>query len=75
LKAVLPAIGAVVYFVNPMDVTPDLIPLVGFIDDGIVLAAVMPFLKNSIMEYRRFRKTQGKENFFRDETLEKSEVA
>ena len=44
VKLVVPA--AMLYAVSPLDLVPDLIPLVGQVDDlGVVVLAVMAFIK------------------------------
>ncbi len=53
-KAII--IAALVYFIMPVDMIPDYIPLVGYVDDGMVLAAVMRVLVDEIDAYRMFRK-------------------
>ncbi len=36
------------YFVNPFDAIPDLIPALGFVDDGAAIAAMMAAVGNAI---------------------------
>lgn len=44
------AAGAVLYFVFPMDFLPDLIPGIGFVDDGAVIAAAVLLLKRKLAQ-------------------------
>ena len=44
---------ALLYVFNPLDVIPDAIPLVGFVDDAFVLKLCVSFIKDDIEEYKR----------------------
>lgn len=48
-------IAAIVYVANPIDVVPDFIPIVGFLDDASVVGFVIQKLYILIREYKRFR--------------------
>ena len=47
--------GAVLYFVIPIDVIPDFIPVAGFIDDAAVIAWVVKTCKTEIDLFRAMR--------------------
>jgi len=49
-------VAALAYFANPQDVIPDDVPLVGFLDDAIMIKFVEEELKDEIWGYRRFCK-------------------
>nr|WP_243370882.1 YkvA family protein [Microvirga solisilvae] len=46
-------LGAIAYFVFPMDAVSDLLPLIGFADDAAVLAAAITQVAGSITEEHR----------------------
>jgi len=48
--------GALAYVVLPIDVIPDFIPGVGFVDDMFVIGMVMKSISDEIARYREFRK-------------------
>jgi uncharacterized membrane protein YkvA (DUF1232 family) len=48
-------IFALLYFISPIDVVPDFIPGVGFIDDAVVLALVVRSLGEAVKRYRQSR--------------------
>lgn len=50
--------GALAYVVLPTDIVPDFIPLMGWVDDALVLKIVMDSAKGEI---NRFRKHLGRQ--------------
>ncbi|MCL7422431.1 MAG: YkvA family protein [Methylobacter sp.] len=55
------AIAAVVfgllYLVNPVELIPDVIPVVGYMDDVAVLALILKLVKTELEKYAAWRKT------------------
>jgi len=47
--------GALAYVVLPIDVIPDFIPGVGFVDDMFVIGIVMKSISDEIERYKGFR--------------------
>ena len=55
------AIGfAVAYLVSPIDVIPDFIPFIGFVDDAAVFALVISAFQAELDEYKEWKKTHKK---------------
>jgi uncharacterized membrane protein YkvA (DUF1232 family) len=48
---------ALIYIVNPFDIVPDAIPLVGAIDDGAVAALELALIRKDLHKYRRWRES------------------
>ncbi len=48
VKSMVAIVGALIYFLNPMDVIPDFITTFGFLDDLTVLAYVIKTFKDEI---------------------------
>ena len=46
--------GTLAYMVLPIDVIPDFIPVVGWIDDAFVLGLAMTTLKDEIKKFKKF---------------------
>lgn len=44
-------VGALLYFISPLDAIPDLAPLVGYLDDFGVILAVTKFMSNELAPY------------------------
>jgi uncharacterized membrane protein YkvA (DUF1232 family) len=53
VRAVL--LGALAYFILPLDVVPDVVALVGFTDDAAVLAAAIAAVRNHFRPEHRAR--------------------
>ncbi len=52
-KALL--VAALLYFIMPFDVIPDLFLGIGFLDDAVVIGIVLKLVTSTIEDYRRFR--------------------
>lgn len=46
------AVLALLYFISPIDVVPDTIPIAGLVDDAGVIAAVMQLLGGKLKPYK-----------------------
>ncbi len=44
-------VGALIYFISPIDAIPDLAPLFGYLDDLGVITAVLKFLGSELVPY------------------------
>ncbi|MCL4750432.1 MAG: DUF1232 domain-containing protein [Myxococcales bacterium] len=51
---------ALAYFVSPVDAIPDAVPVVGYLDDALVVAWVVHMLRGDIADYRKFREEKGR---------------
>jgi uncharacterized membrane protein YkvA (DUF1232 family) len=56
-KTLTYAVGALLYFVNPLDVIPDALAGLGFVDDIAVLAAVANALQRDIAKFTEWEAT------------------
>ncbi|MFM8439490.1 MAG: YkvA family protein [Candidatus Kapaibacterium sp.] len=52
-KAII--IGALVYFIVPIDAVPDFLPVIGYLDDAGVISAVVHALVDEIRAYESYR--------------------
>lgn len=48
-KAII--VGALVYFIVPIDVIPDIVPLIGYMDDLGVITSVLRFMGSELIPY------------------------
>ena len=54
--------GALIYFISPVDLIPDWIPMAGFLDDAAILAAVFKLSETDLKFYRRWKRKQQPED-------------
>jgi len=47
--------GAIVYFVSPIDIVPDFIPVVGYIDDAVVIKLALDFSRSDLEDYKKWK--------------------
>ena len=52
------AIGAVAYFVSPIDLIPDFIPVAGYVDDAAVIGFVIASAANDLHNFREWEAEQ-----------------
>src|SRR5688572_9478213 len=52
LQTIVSILAAILYFISPLDVIPDFIPGVGYIDDAAVIAWLISNISNDLDEFR-----------------------
>lgn len=50
-KSLVLALAGILYFLNPIDISPDVIPGVGFLDDAGMLALVVNSIRSDLRRY------------------------
>ncbi|WP_017306730.1 YkvA family protein [Spirulina subsalsa] len=48
--------GTILYLISPIDISPDFIPIIGWIDDGIIATVLVTELTQLVLENRKRRK-------------------
>ena len=56
-KVIAAVTGAVVYFVSPVDLIPDFIPVVGYLDDAYVIKLAIDFARDDLKTYAAWKKS------------------
>ncbi len=56
--SIIAALGAIIYFVSPIDAIPDFIPGAGFTDDAAVIATVIIVIQSDLEDFRDWEKKQ-----------------
>ena len=56
---ILAVLSALIYFLAPIDIVPDFIPLAGYLDDMAVLGLCMNMVSIDIETYEKWRQDQG----------------
>ena len=73
-RMVVSLIGAILYFLSPLDIIPDWIPMAGFIDDAAILAFVFKLSEADLKMYRRWKRRQRKAEEEAEDEVEDGEV-
>ena len=54
VETLVAVVGAIVYWVSPVDVIPDVIPGVGYVDDALVVAYCLKAIKTDLDDYKKW---------------------
>lgn len=60
IGSVIAILSALIYFVSPIDIIPDSIPVLGYFDDAAVVAACWKLVESDVNEYTKWREESGK---------------
>ena len=47
--------AAILYFASPIDLIPDVIPIIGYLDDAFVVALAVDFVRDDLVLYRQWK--------------------
>ena len=59
IGSIVAALCALIYFVSPIDLIPDVIPGIGHLDDAAVVGFVLHMIKSDLDEYMEWRQRVG----------------
>lgn len=48
-------VAALLYLLSPIDLIPDPIPIIGLVDDALVLAVCLEFVESDLFEYEKWK--------------------
>jgi len=57
-RSIVAILGGLIYFLSPVDVVPDFVPVLGFIDDVFVLNLVYKQVLKDLEKYKIWKDTQ-----------------
>lgn len=60
IGSIIAIISALTYFLSPVDVMPDAIPVIGYLDDAFVVATCWRLVESDVSEYLRWRDENNK---------------
>lgn len=58
-RTIVLAIAAILYFVNPLDLVPDILPVAGFLDDAGVVAFVLESIRKDLGIFRKWESSSA----------------
>ncbi len=56
-------VAAILYFINPFDIFPDFIPLLGYTDDALAFAAIFKSAQRDLQDYCQWKGYNTEEYF------------
>ena len=56
IGTVIAIVGALLYFLSPIDLVPDLLPAIGLVDDAAVIALALKLVHDDVKEYQSWKK-------------------
>lgn len=59
-RSIIAILGGLIYFLSPIDVVPDFVPLLGFIDDIFILNLVYKQVLKDLEKYKAWKDDQAK---------------
>ncbi len=57
IRTITLVIATLLYFVNPFDVIPDFIPVVGYLDDAALIAASVQAIRGDLSDFKKWEKS------------------
>ena len=54
-RTIAAIVGALAYVLSPVDAIPDVLPIVGYLDDAAVLALCLKLVQGDVEAYRRWQ--------------------
>jgi uncharacterized membrane protein YkvA (DUF1232 family) len=60
--AIASIVFTLIYVLNPFDLVPDILPLIGQVDDVAVMAACLIMVEQDLYKYKIWKQSQGKTN-------------
>ena len=57
IKAV---VFTLIYVLSPIDIIPDVIPIVGLLDDAFIVGLCLTSIKKDLEQYKEFKNTENK---------------
>lgn len=55
--------AAVIYFINPLDLVPDMLPIFGFADDAVLFASIFKSIQYDLEKYAKWKDLDINEYF------------
>ena len=57
-KVILAVVSVLIYWIAPVDLIPDFIPGIGYVDDAAVVALALKLIKDDLDTYKEWKKNK-----------------
>ena len=61
IASIIAIVVALIYFLSPVDIIPDAVPIAGYADDALVISGCIALVRTDLEDYRIWRKENGVE--------------
>jgi len=55
IGTMIAAVSALIYFVSPIDIAPDSLPMIGYLDDATVVGVCLKLIDSDVKKYLKWR--------------------
>ena len=55
IGSIIAVVGALIYFLSPIDLMPDFLPAIGLVDDAAVIGLALKLVHDDVKEYKAWR--------------------
>ena len=55
IGSIIAVVGALIYFLSPIDLLPDFFPAIGLVDDAAVIGVALKLVHDDVKEYKAWR--------------------
>ena len=55
IGSIIAVVGALIYFLSPIDLLPDFLPAIGLADDAAVIGVALKLVHDDVKEYKAWR--------------------
>jgi uncharacterized membrane protein YkvA (DUF1232 family) len=59
VKSIVGVVGAILYFISPLDAIPDFIPVIGFLDDAFIIGLAIKQIRVDLDRYELWKAAQA----------------